>query len=68
MTHSLVVGERNVIKEPLISRENVIFSSQTKLRLMTQYIKALDKNGQCFFKEISELRTRKLKTGILDGP
>ena len=45
----LVIGENNVINKPLVGRQKVIFPPlHIKLRLMKQYVKALDKNGNCF--------------------
>ncbi|XP_071052774.1 uncharacterized protein [Onthophagus taurus] len=66
------VGKANIIEEPLISREKVILPPlHIKLGLMKQFVKALDKNGDCF-KYICELfpglSIEKLKAGIFDGP
>lgn len=69
---ALVVGERNVINEPLVSREKIILPPlHIKLGLMKQFVKVLDRNGQCFqfiSQKFPELSTEKLKAGIFDGP
>lgn len=69
---ALVVGERNVINEPLVSREKIILPPlHIKLGLMKQFVKALDRNGQCFqfiSHKFPGLSTEKLKAGIFDGP
>ena len=45
----LVVGEKNVIPEPLVRRHRIIFPPiHIKLGLMKQFLKALDKSGNCF--------------------
>ena len=68
----LIVGERNVIHEPLIDRNKVIFPPlHIKLGLMKQFVKALDKEGQCFKylrDSFPKLSDEKVKGGIFDGP
>ena len=68
----LVVGEQNVIEEQLVSRDTIIFPPlHIKLGLMKQFVKALDKDGDCFAyvcKSFPGLSTEKLKGRIFDGP
>jgi hypothetical protein len=68
----LVVGEKNVINEPLVNRDRIILPPlHIKLGLMKQFVKALDQNGACFSYICSEfpgLSNEKLKAGIFDGP
>ena len=43
----MVVGEKNVIAEPLVDRSKIIFPPlHIKLGLMKQFVKALDKDGE----------------------
>lgn len=67
-----IVGERNVIKEPLVPREKIILPPfHLKLRLMKQFVKALDQNGECFqfiSQKFPGLSIWKLKAGIFNGP
>lgn len=69
---ALVVGEQNVINEPLVSREKIILPPlHIKLGLIKQYVKALDKKSQCFQfigRKFPGLSSEKLKAGIFDGP
>ena len=45
----LEVGDRNIINEPLVDQSKIIFPPlHIKLGLMKQYVKALDKSGDCF--------------------
>ena len=46
--NALKVGEENIIREPLVEREKIMLPSlHSKLGLMKQFVKALDKNGGC---------------------
>ena len=46
---TLNVGDKNVINEPLVSRDRIIFPPlHIKLGLIKQFVKALDKDGECF--------------------
>lgn len=46
---NLEVGKHNVINDPLVEREKIIFPPlHIKLGLMKQFVKALDKTGPCF--------------------
>ena len=68
----LVVGENNVINEPLMDHNSILLPPlHIKLGLMKQLVKALDKNGHCF----RYIRSRfpgtsyeKVRAGIFDGP
>lgn len=68
----LVVGEKNVINEPLVNRDRIILPPlHIKLGLMKQFVKALDRDGTCFSYICSQfpgLSNEKLKAGIFDGP
>ena len=45
----LVVGENNVINEPSVDRDKILLPRlHIKLGLMKQFVKALDKNADCF--------------------
>ena len=45
----LAVGDKNIINEPLVNRDRIILPPlHIKLRLMKQFVKALDKDGNCF--------------------
>ena len=66
------VGEKNIINEPLVDRNKIIFSPlHIKLGLMKQFVKALNKEGNCFeyfCRTFPGLSNEKLKAGIFDGP
>lgn len=68
----MVPGKLNVINEPLVSRDRIILPPlHIKLGLMKQFVKALNKDGECFkyiAKKFHNLSTEKLKAGIFDGP
>ena len=72
MRCQLTVGEHNVINAPLIPRNKVLFPPlHIKLGLMKQFVKALNKEGDCFqyiCRLFPRISTEKLKAGILDGP
>jgi len=67
-----VIGQNNIREETLIDRDKVIFPPlHIKLSLMKQFMKALNKEGECFkyiCKFFSRLSSEKLKAGIFDGP
>ena len=69
---SMDVGKNNIINEPLVDREKIIFPPlHIKLGLMKQFVKALDKNGSCFLylvENMPQLCIEKIKVGIFDGP
>ena len=68
----LAVGDKNIINEPLVSRDCIISPPlHIKLGLMKQIVEALDKHGDCFnyiVKKFSGLSMEKMKGGIFDGP
>lgn len=72
LRESLTVGKANVINESLLSREKIILPPlHIKLGMMKQFVKALDKDGECFkyiCKTFPKLSMEKLKAGIFDGP
>ena len=65
-------GYRNVINDPLVEQSKVPLSPlHIKLGLMKQFVKALNKEGQCFqyiMSHFPQLSEAKLKEGIFDGP
>ena len=68
----LAVGDKNIINELLVNRDHIVLPPlHMKLGLMKQFVKALDKDGNCF-NYIAEtfpvLSIEKLKAGIFDGP
>lgn len=69
---ALVVGQQNVINPPLVSRDRIILPPlHIKLGLIKQFVKGLDKNGNCFLflsKKFPKLSAEKIKAGIFDGP
>ena len=67
----LKVGDINVIHDQFVPREKIMFPPlHIKLGIIKQFVKALDKTGQCF-QHISlvfpALSNEKLKARILDG-
>ncbi|GBP59676.1 hypothetical protein EVAR_39833_1 [Eumeta japonica] len=69
---ALVPGEKNVINPPLVSRNRIILPPlHIKLGLIKQFVKGLDKSGNCFLflsKKFPKLSAEKIKAGIFDGP
>ena len=46
---TISIRTSNIINEPLVSRENIVLPPlRIKLGLMKQYVKALNKDGDCF--------------------
>ncbi|XP_061471112.1 uncharacterized protein LOC133379577 [Rhineura floridana] len=68
----MTVGAVNIINKPLVDREKFILPPlHIKLGLMKQFVKALDKDGDCFkyiCRSFLGLTMEKLKAGIFDGP
>ena len=68
----LAVGDKNFTIETLVNRDRIMFPPlYIKLGVMKQFVKALDKHGNCFnyiVKKFSSLSMEKLKAGIFDGP
>ena len=67
----LAVGDKNIINEPLVNRDRIVLPPlHLKLSLMIQFVKALDKDGDCvnyIAKTFPGLSMEKLKAGIFDG-
>jgi len=67
----LVVGENNVINEPLVDLDRILLPPlHIKLGLMKQFVKALDKNADCFRyirNRFPATSYKKVKAGIFDG-
>ncbi|GFU38630.1 uncharacterized protein TNCV_1495621 [Trichonephila clavipes] len=68
----LKVGTKNVINMPLVSLVHIILLPlQIKLGIMKQFVKTLDKCGECFnflSRKFPGLSIEKLKAGIFNGP
>lgn len=68
----LTPGSKNVLHASLVDPEKILLPPlHIKLGLMKQYVKALDKNGNCFKYLCSKfpfLSEAKLKEGIFVGP
>lgn len=69
---SFTVGSHNIIRKSLVDPAKILIPPfHIKLGLIEQYVKALEKNGECFtylravFKKKSDA---KLREGIFDGP
>lgn len=69
---TLVPGTPNVINVALVPRDRIILPPlHIKLGLMKQYVKALNKDSECFqyiSRKFPNLSMEKLKAGIFDGP
>ncbi|GFS88860.1 uncharacterized protein TNCV_3569571 [Trichonephila clavipes] len=67
----LKVGTKNVINTPLVSQDRIILPPlYIKLGIMKQFVKALDKSGECFnvlSRKFPRLSIETLKAGIFDG-
>ena len=65
-------GSNIIVNNPLVDRNKILFLPlHFKLGLITQFIKALDKDGSCFFylcRVFPGLSIKKLKGGIFDVP
>ena len=72
LRENMTVGGANIINVPLVDREKIILPPlHIKLGLMKQFVKALDKDGNCFkyiCRSFPGLSMEKLKAGIFDGP
>jgi len=72
LRQNFTVGGANIINDPLVDREKIILPPlHIKLGLMKQFVKALDKEGNCFkyiCRSFPGLSIEKLKGGIFDGP
>ena len=67
-----IVGKKNIEYEPLVKLEKVLLPPlQIKLGLMKQFVKALDKDGDCFkylCVKCPAITKEKLKASVIDGP
>ena len=55
--HRLIPREKNVINEPLVDRKNIILPPlHIKLDIMKQFIKAHDRDGDCFITYVQPFR------------
>ena len=72
LREAINVGDKNIINEPLVDREKIIFPPlHIKVGLMKQLVKALNKEGDCFLyicESFPGLSDEKLKAGVFDGP
>ena len=70
--NEFTVGEMNIRNESLVPPDKVILPPlHIKLGLMKQYVKSLDKGGECFkyiFQKFSFLSYEKIKAGVFDRP
>jgi len=66
------LGKKNIINKPLVEPSKVLLPPlHIKLGLMKQFVKALNKEGECFeYLEIKfpRISVAKLKEGIFNGP
>lgn len=69
---TLEAGMPNIVNEPIVSREKIIFPPlHLKLGLMKQFVKALSTDSDCFQYIVSAfpaLSYEKIKGGVFDGP
>ena len=72
MRETLAAGMPNILHDPIISRDKIIFPPlHIKLGLMKQFVKALNTDGECFQFIVSAfpaLSFEKIKAGVFDGP
>ena len=68
----LIPGSLNVPGPPLVERSKIVFPPfHIKLGIIKQFVKALEKDGDCFKyigMKFQGLTIEKLKAGIFDGP
>jgi len=69
---TLEAGMANIVHDPMVSREKIVFPPlHIKPGLMKQFLKALDRDGDCFQHIVSafpKLSFDKIKVGVFDGP
>jgi len=67
----MTIRESNIVKEPLIEKNRIVFPPlHLKLGLMKQFVKTLDKEGECFqyiYRFFPKLSSEKVRSGIFDG-
>lgn len=65
-------GSHNIINQSLVDPQKILIPPlHIKLGLMKQFVKALDKDGQCFMyigQKFPTISDAKLKQGVFDGP
>ena len=68
----LISGSLNVLAPPLVERSKIVFPLlYVKLVIMKQFVKAFEKDGDCFKYNCMKFpgpTIEKLKAGIFDGP
>ena len=68
----MIPGEKNIKAQSLVERSKIVFPPlHIKSGIMKQFVKALNKDGDCFryiCKKFPGLTIEKLKAGIFDGP
>ena len=66
-----ILGEKNIKNIPLVNKEKILLPPlHIKLGLMKQFVKALDKEGECFkylCTKFPRLTYEKIKAAIFDG-
>ena len=66
-----MLEKKNIINEPLVDRNRIVFPPlHIKWGLMKKFVKALDKQGDCFDyirRTFPGLSDEKVKAGIFDG-
>lgn len=69
---SLEAGMPNIVNEPIVSREKIVFPPlHIKLGLMKQFVTKLNREGECFqylITSFPSLSFEKINAGIFDGP
>ena len=69
---SHTVGNKNIINDPMVNWDRIVWPLlHIMLGLMKQFVKALDKDGDCFnyiAKTFPGLSMEIHKAGIFDGP
>ncbi|GBP65212.1 hypothetical protein EVAR_49012_1 [Eumeta japonica] len=65
-------GKQNIVQNSLVARDKIILPPiHIKLGIMKQFVKSLDKDGNCFSyicQKFPQLTMEKIKAGIFDGP
>ena len=69
---TLKAGMPNIVNDPTVSRENIIFLPlHIKLGLMKQFVKALNTDDECFqhiFSVLPGLLFEKIEASVFNGP
>ena len=72
MRSELIPGSLNILAPPLVEHSKIVFPPlYIKLGIMKQFVKALEKDGDCFkyiCMKFPGPSIEKLKAGIFDGP